>query len=80
MHEHDASDGVTLDDGMYDAFVVWAEERDDGRLAYDLTITTGIHKGEVVSVSGPRVRDPIDLVGLPCALVVQDGAPRVDFR
>jgi hypothetical protein len=79
MHADDASDGVTLDDGRYDAFVVWAEERDEQRIAFDLTITTGIHKGEVVSVTGPRTRDPIDLVGLPCTLVVTDGSPRVDM-
>ena len=76
MHE----DGAQLDDGTYDAFVVWAETIDDDTAAFDLTITTGAHKGEVVSVTGPRSRDPIDLVGLPCELVVHGGAPRVDFR
>jgi hypothetical protein len=41
---------MPLADGVYDAFIVWAEERDDGAIALDLTITTGVHKGEVVSV------------------------------
>ena len=75
------SDGV-LDDGAYDAFVVWAEARDDGRVTFELTITTGVHKGETATVIGPVIgptRDPLDLVGLPCTLVVEDGAPRVDL-
>ena len=29
-----------LDDGSYDAFIVWAEPRDNG-VALELTITTG---------------------------------------
>jgi hypothetical protein len=76
------SDGV-LDDGAYDAFVVWAEARADGRVTFDLTITSGAHKGETISVIGPPIgpatRDPIDLVGLPCTLVVEHGVPRVEF-
>jgi hypothetical protein len=76
--DDDADEGVTLADGRYDAFVVWAEARDDG-VVFDLTITTGINKGEVVSVVGPLARDPIDVVGLPCTLVVSNGAPRVQL-
>ena len=69
-----------LVDGSYDAFIVWAETRDDAQIALELTITTGEHKGEVVSVlaSNLATRDPIDLVGLPCTLVVVDGAPRIE--
>jgi hypothetical protein len=72
----DERDGA-LDDGSYDAFVVWAEARDDGRVTLDLAITTGIHKGETLSVVGPARSDPIDLVGLPCTLVVENDQPRV---
>jgi hypothetical protein len=71
---------AALDDGAYDAFVVWAERRDDGRVTFDLTITTGVYKGETLGVSGPATRDPIDLVGLPCTLVVEDGQPRVELE
>jgi hypothetical protein len=67
-----------LDDGRYDAFVVWAERRPDGDLAVDLTITTGPHKGEVVSVRGDLALDPVALTGLPCTLVVEDGVPRLE--
>ena len=77
MSSDDSSDrAATLDDGRYDAFVVWAEGRDEG-VAFDLTITTGTHKGEVVTVVGPLSRDPIDVVGLPCTLLVEGGVPRV---
>ena len=71
---------VPLADGIYDAFVVWAEERDDGALALDLTITTGARKGDVVSVRATDAhRDALALVGMPCTLHVRDGRPRVEW-
>jgi hypothetical protein len=71
---------IQADDGTYDAFVVWAETRDDGTVALDLTITTGARKGEVLSVRASSTpRAPIELVGLPCALVVEHGEPRVEW-
>lgn len=70
-------DDAQLDDGRYDAFIVWAEARDDGRIACDLTITTGAHKGDVLTVLAAATGDPIALVGLPCTLVVEDGQPRI---
>lgn len=66
-----------LPDGTYDAFVVWAED-DDGALKLDLTITSGPHKGEVVSISGPAGGDPLALTAMPCTLVVRDGRPRLE--
>jgi hypothetical protein len=66
-----------LDDGRYDAFVVWAEARDDGRIACDLTITTGAHKGEVLTVLARATGDPLAFVGLPCNLFVEEGIPRI---
>ncbi len=66
-----------LPDGTYDAFVVWAED-DDGALKLDLTITSGPHKGEMVSISGPAGGDPLALTGMPCTLVVSDGKPRLE--
>ena len=71
---------IPLDDGVYDAFVVWAETRDDGSTALDLTVTTGAHKGDVVSVRATGTpRDAIDLVGMPCTLRVRAGAPAVEW-
>jgi hypothetical protein len=71
---------IPLADGVYDAFVVWAETRDDGAIALDLTITTGARKGDVVSVRATSApRDAIDLVGLPCTLRVSSGRPTVEW-
>jgi hypothetical protein len=71
---------IPLADGVYDAFVVWAETRDDGTIALDLTITTGASKGDVVSVRATRApRDAIDLIGVPCTLNVRAGEPVVEW-
>jgi hypothetical protein len=75
MHADDAQ----LDDGTYDAFVVWAETVDDHTLAFDLTITAGEHRGDVVTVRGPASADPITLTGVPCTLHVERGVPRITF-
>ncbi len=70
---------IALPDGLYDAFVIWAE-RDDDAVAIDLTLTTGARKGTVVSVRATRLdREPLDLVGLPCTLHVEAGEPRVTW-
>ena len=67
-----------LDDGTYDAFIIWAEQRDDG-VALDLTITTGAHRGDVINIvtSTFAARDAFDCVGLPCTLVVRGDAIRI---
>jgi len=67
-----------LDDGTYDAFIVWAEERDGG-LALECTITTGAHRGDVVNIvtSSFATRDALSCVGLPCTLHVRGDEIRV---
>jgi hypothetical protein len=71
---------IPLADGVYDAFVVWAETRDDGTIALDLTVTTGARKGDVVSVRATNTpRDAIDLIGMPCTLHVRAREPRVEW-
>jgi hypothetical protein len=71
---------IPLADGVYDAFVVWAETRDDGAIALDLTVTTGARKGDVVSVRATNApRDAIDLIGVPCTLHVRASEPRVEW-
>jgi hypothetical protein len=71
-----------LDDGTYDALVVDVESLDDGRVAVDLTILTGSHRGDVVSVRAPTPPrgDVLDLLGIPATLRVTDGAPSVTFE
>lgn len=77
-----------LPDGVYDAFVVWVDERDDDMLAVDLAVIAGAHKGDVVCVvaspdatrAGLGVAgraDVLDLVGVPCTLHVERGMPRI---
>jgi hypothetical protein len=67
-----------LDDGTYDAFIMWAEARDDG-VALECTITSGARRGEVVNIvtSSFVTRDPLSLVGLACTLVVHGDEIRV---
>ena len=67
-----------LADGSYDTFIVWAEQRDDA-VALELTITTGTHRGDVINIvtSTFAARDPLDLVGLPCTLIVNGDQIRI---
>ena len=68
-----------LDDGRYDAFIMWAESRADG-LTIECTITMGAHRGDVVNLFARSFagRDPLDVVGLPCTLVVEGDEIRVE--
>jgi hypothetical protein len=66
-----------LEDGTYEALVVDANDDDDA-LRIDVTIITGAHKGDVVSLRATGTeRDAVELLGLPVTLVVEDGAPRL---
>ncbi len=69
-----------LEDGRYDAFVLWAEKRDDS-VVLECTITTGAHKGSVVDLVSNTlvVHDELALVGMPCTLVVRDNEIRVEI-
>ena len=69
-----------LDDGSYDAFIVWAEVRDDA-LALECTITSGEHRGEVVNIASSllSVHDELALIGMPCTLVVHGDDVRVEL-
>jgi hypothetical protein len=85
--DEQASD-ARLPDGVYDAFVVWIDEREGNMLAVDLTVIAGAHKGDVVCVVassavtraalGVAARaDALGLVGVPCTLHVEQGLPRI---
>lgn len=69
-----------LADGSYDVIVVDTEERPDGRVACDLTVLAGDHKGDVVTVLAPLDSDPPDLLGVPATLVVAGGEPQLTFE
>ena len=68
----------TLNDGTYDAFIIWAEQRDDG-VALECTITSGESRGDVINIvtSSFVARDALSLIGLPCTLIVSDNEIRV---
>jgi len=77
LHMSEARDDA-LEDGRYDAFILSADARDDG-VAISCTITTGSHRGDVVDLVSKSfaTREPFDLVGLPCTLVVAGDQIRV---
>lgn len=72
---------TVLPDGTYDAFVLEAEPVPDGEagdVRVELTITSGPSKGAVVHVLGHLDDgDPLDLLGIPATLVVDDGTPHL---
>ncbi len=69
-----------LEDGRYDAFILSAETRDDDALAISCAITAGTHRGDVVDLISTqfKTRDPLDLIGLPCTLVVRGKEIRIE--
>lgn len=71
-------DPPVLDDGDYDAFVLDVDDTDEGGTRLDLTLTTGEHKGRVLSIaSRSRIGDPIDLLGMPATITIAFGSPSV---
>lgn len=69
-----------LADGTYEAIVVDADDESVADAAVlTLAITAGPAKGEVVEVLANRLHDPLDLLAMPCILVVADGNPAVVF-
>jgi hypothetical protein len=69
---------TTLSDGTYDAFIMWAEQRDDD-VVLECTVTSGERRGDVVNIvtSSFVARDPLSLVGLACTLIVSGNEIRV---
>jgi len=77
--ERDDALEPALADGRYDAFILSAEERDDG-IALSCAITIGPHRGDVVDLVSTTLttRDPFALVGIPCTLVVDGNTIRLE--
>ena len=77
--ERDDALEQALADGRYDAFILSAEERDNG-IALSCAITSGTNRGDVVDLVSTTLhaRDPFALVGLPCTLVVAGDTIRVE--
>jgi hypothetical protein len=70
---------VALADGRYDAFILSAERREQG-VALSCVITAGPSRGDVVDIVSTQfaTRDPFDLVGLPCTLVIAGAEIRIE--
>ena len=74
--------GNVLEDGTYDAIVFDADGEGEGDgISVELTILSGAHKGEVVSVHAAAWSgDALDLLGIPATITVRDGRPDVRFE
>jgi len=67
-----------LEDGEYPAFVIDVDDTADGSRTLELTILSGEHKGEVVTITAVGLAgDYVDLIGMPATIVVADGRPSV---
>ena len=77
-----------LPDGRYDVFVVDAtvevDHADDPErrvVHLDLTIISGEHKGEILTVTAVGLAgEDYDLMGMPGTLTVAGGRPSVDIE
>lgn len=70
-----------LADGTYEAIVVDADgEGDPHVMVLSLAIVAGEARGHVIDVRAVQLQyDAIDLLAMPCVLVVDEGEPRVVF-
>ncbi len=64
-----------IDDGEYEVGVTEVALDDDGKVVIDLAIATGEAKGSVVRLRNNMEQEPIDWLGLPGHLRVEDGVP-----
>jgi hypothetical protein len=95
LHDKDFSNGVaekpfvckafsmnSLDDGIYEVIIIDAEDDDERDVArLHLTVTTGQHKGDVVTVRAEHLGvDALSLLALPARLIVRDGVPSVELQ
>ena len=78
------ADDELLPDGTYDAFIIDATAADqpslDGltAMSLDLAITSGEHKGEVLTLTATGLpQSDVELLGMPATLSVVGGKPSV---
>ena len=70
-----------LEDGTYDAICFDAEEAEDGTTLISLSIAAGAHRGEVVELRSSNLPgDPVELLGIPATITVEEGRLRVRFE
>jgi len=69
-----------LADGTYEVMVVDADARPDGTLALELAVSSGAHRGEVVTINARGLgRDWAELLATPATLTVRAGEPHLTF-
>jgi hypothetical protein len=66
----------SLDDGKYDCVVVDVMRDDDDVVVIELTIASGVAKGNTIRLRSAMQDEPLDWLGVPGTLHVVDGAPR----
>lgn len=65
-------------DGTHDVIVVSVDEGEQGRTTIEIAFTSGVLKGATTAlVSSMPIDRALDLLGLPAALVVEQGRPRL---
>jgi hypothetical protein len=76
-----ADDLVPLPDGQYEVFVIDCDEPDGDRRSMDLTIVSGAHKGEVLTIVAVGLEgDFTELIGMPGTVVVTEGRPTLTIE
>ena len=72
---------AVLADGTYEAIVVDAEgDSDPEVMVLSIAIIAGPAKGQLVDVRAVKLQyDVLDLLAMPCVLVVADSEPKVVF-
>jgi cell division protein FtsX len=69
-----------LEDGRYDVIVVEATEDPDDVMRLDVAISSGPHRGEVISITAVHLgRSWIDALAAPATLTVEEGRPVLSF-
>lgn len=64
-----------IDDGEYEVVVTDVTRDEDDLVVIELAIATGAMKGNVVRLRNDMEEEPIDWLGLPGELRVEDGVP-----
>ena len=69
---------AALNDGKYEVIVVDAQQRADGAIAIELAVSSGPHRGEVITIISAGMNASwIDLLAAPGTLIVRDGQPEL---
>jgi hypothetical protein len=77
-YPYDSGVDEPLADGTYEVMVLDVDESTADAQLVSVTILTGDHKGEVISLrTAGFAGDPLELLAAPGILTVTDGAPKL---